>query len=111
LPLRLFENIEAQRTLNAHGQNAWLRYASYHLLYAIRLLADSKGLSLDLANVDRLWKFYPKAKSMIRVARKAAKKRERDEFEDVLYFKSGAAKADITNVVTAFPSRRSRAQR
>ena len=111
LPLRLFENIEGQRTLNAHGQNAWLRYASYHLLYAIRLLADSKQLSLDASNLERFWKFYPKAKSMLRVARKAAKKRQRDEFEDVLYFKSGAAKADITNVATAFPSRRSHAQR
>ena len=93
LPFRLFERIEAERIASARGQTAWLRYASYHVLYGLRLLADKKKIPLDFSHLDAVWKMYPKAKAAVRKARSGAKKKQRDEFEDVLFFKSGLAKS------------------
>jgi hypothetical protein len=93
LPFRLFERIEAERITSARGQSAWLRYASYHILYGLRLLADKKKIQLDFSQLEAVWKMYPKAKAAVRKARSAAKKKQREEFEDVLFFKSGLAKS------------------
>lgn len=73
--------------------NAWLRYASYHLLFALRLLAERESLELEFSQLDAIWKLYPKAKSAIRAARNIAKKQQGEEFEDVLFFKSSLAKS------------------
>ena len=97
LPLRLFENIEAQRLTHSKGQNAWLRYASYHILYALRLIAESKQIPLQFSQLDTIFRLYAKAKSAVRAARATAKKEQRNEFEDVLFFKSGIAKSLIEN--------------
>jgi hypothetical protein len=93
LPLRLFGNTETERVQRAKGQNAWLRYASYHILYALRLLAETKGIPLEFSQLDAIWKLYSKAKSALRAARNIAKKEQGKEFEDVLFFKSSLAKS------------------
>lgn len=93
LPLRLFDNTETKRIEGAKGQNAWLRYASYHILFALRLLAERESLKLEFSQLDAIWKLYPKAKSAIRAARNTAKKQQGKEFEDVLFFKSNLAKS------------------
>jgi hypothetical protein len=103
LPLRLFERIENERVAHAHGQNAWLRYANYHLLYALRLLADYKGIGLTFENLEVIWKNYPKAKAALRSARLTSKKKEKDEYEDALFFKSSDAKI-LTQATVGVPA-------
>ena len=99
IPFQLFERIEAERVQRTRGQNAWLRYASYHLLYVLRLIADKKKIELEFGNLDRIWKCYKKGKSAIAAARKKSKMEHGDEFEDVLFLKSNSAKTMIANEI------------
>lgn len=104
LPYRLFEAIEKEKDQRAKGRSTWLRYASYHLLYALRLLADSKKIDLQFSNLEKIAKLYPKAKTSVSAARRAdmaAAKREKRKFEDVLFFKSKAAKNNIEKVINS----------
>jgi hypothetical protein len=99
LPLRLFEYIEDQKGKSTIA-NAWLRYASYHVLYAIKVLADHAGIPLEFPKLKQLSALYGKAKAAVSRARSAAKKRDGDEYEDVLFFKSGSAKLLVCNDLT-----------
>jgi hypothetical protein len=45
------------------------------------------------------WKLYPKAEKVIAKARKAAKAKGGEKYEDVLYFKNSAAKTAIAALV------------
>lgn len=100
LPLRLLEQVELNRAGAAKGQNAWLRYASYHILYAMRVLAEMKGLSSQYSDLAAIAKLYPKARTAVRAARAAVIKQQGKEFEDVLFFKSGLAKTQIERVLS-----------
>ena len=83
----------------AKGQNAWLRYASYHILYAVRIVAEKRGLQSVYSNLATIAKLYPKARSAVRAARAAVKKQQGKEFEDVLFFKSSLAKTQVERVL------------
>jgi hypothetical protein len=104
---RLFEYIEKEKELKAKGQSTWLRYASYHILYALRLIADCKRIGLQYPNPEKILKLYPKAKLSISKARKieiANARSERREFADVLFFKSNTAKKNVEAFNSAPPS-------
>lgn len=103
LPLKLFEAIEKERLASQNGSDAWLRYASYHILFTIRLLADHKKIDLKYLEKDKLIKLYPAAKKIVLAARAKATKEQGNEFEDVLFFKSIAAKSLIMNEVGKAP--------
>ena len=98
LPLRLFDAIEAERAKSATGKRAWLNYASYHILFAMRLLAAKKKIELIYKNLSTIRKLYTAATTVVRKARKAERKRlttRGEDFADVLYFKKKKAKEDI----------------
>ena len=61
------------------------------LLYALRLLADERPITLEFTNLDKIWKCFQKAKSALRVAREEAKQELGEKFEDALFFKSNRA--------------------
>jgi hypothetical protein len=98
LPLRLFDHIEAQRAATATGRRAWLNYASYHILFALKLLATKKKIELTYRNLGTIRKLYAAATAVVRKARNAERKRltkRSEDFADVLYFKQKKAKEDI----------------
>jgi hypothetical protein len=98
LPLRLFDTIEAERAKTATGKRAWLNYASYHILFALKLLAEKKKIELTFNNLAAIRKLYNAAVRLVRKARNAEKKRlsaRGEDFADVLYFKQKKAKEDI----------------
>jgi hypothetical protein len=102
LPLRLFDAIEAERAKSATGKRAWLNYASYHILFAIKLLAVKKKIEFMYKNLSTIRKLYTAATAVVRKARNAERKRltTRDEdFADVLYFKQKKAKEDILALI------------
>jgi hypothetical protein len=102
LPFRLFETIEAARSIGANRRAIWIRYATYHILYAMRLLADDKKIELGFENLEKIQKLYPKARKIVHSARKnerAAAARERREYADVLFFKSKSAKTHIDSLI------------
>jgi hypothetical protein len=92
LPLRLFDHIEHEKAKATPAAASWLRYASYHLLYATKLLADRATISLEYSKLSNLRALYAKAKAIVSRARTIAKRQGGDEYEDVLFFKSGNAK-------------------
>ena len=98
LPLRLFDTIEAERAKTATGKRAWLNYASYHILFALKLLAEKKNIELVLKNLAAIRKLYSAAVRLVRTARNAERKRV-SEFADVLYFKQNKAKEDILALI------------
>lgn len=100
LPLRLFEFIEQQKPPPSNARSAWLRYASYHILYAIKLIAVARKTALDFANLDKMKGFYGQAKLIVSRARRAAIKAQGDLYEDVLFFKSSEAKNSIRELVS-----------
>lgn len=98
LPLRLFDEIEAARAVNATGQRAWLNYASYHILFALKLIATKKKIELVFNNRAALGKLKFAATAVVRKARNAERKRvteNGEDFADVLYFKQKKAAEDI----------------
>jgi hypothetical protein len=98
LPLRFFDNIEDLRHQNGHGQRAWLNYASYHILYALKLMAKKRRIPLVLANLARIQRLTTQATTLVRKARKAEKEiveAKGEEFADVLFFKQKKAKEGI----------------
>jgi hypothetical protein len=98
LPLRLFDNIEDFRHQNGHGQRAWLNYASYHILYALKLMAKKRRIPLIHDNLGRIQRLTEQATTLVRKARKAEKailEAKGEEFADVLYFKQKRAKDGI----------------
>jgi hypothetical protein len=95
LPLRLFGHIEQERARATPAAATWLRYASYHILYALKLLADQKKIPLEYSKLSKLLTLYSRAKAVVSRARTAEKKRAGDDYEDVLFFKSGSAKVLI----------------
>lgn len=99
LPLQLFDAIETERLAHAKGINAWLRYASYHILFAMAVLAEKKAISLEYSHFKPIAKLYARAKSAVRAARSAAKKSQGEDYEDVLFFKSSAAKHSIASII------------
>lgn len=102
LPLRLFDAIEAERAKTATGKRAWLNYASYHILFAMKLLGARKEIDLTYQNLSTFRKLYAAATSVVRKARNAERKRlttRGEDFADVLYFKNKKAKEDILALV------------
>ena len=102
LPLRLFDAIEAERAKTATGRRAWLNYASYHILFAMKLLGARKKIDLIYQNLTAFRKLYTAATSVVRKARKAERKRlttRGKDFADVLYFKNKKAKEDILALI------------
>lgn len=95
LPVKLFDQIEAEKAKIKGGRDSWLRYASYHILYALKLWAQKRKVELDFVNVQEIWRNYAAAKKSVSRARVAAKKNLGERFEDVLFFKSGDAKVFI----------------
>lgn len=112
LPYQLFEFIDKERKTRSKGRSAWLRYASYHILFAIRLLADKKKIDLVLNNLDKITKLYVQARSAVGQARdidRKKAKRSKREFADVLFFKSKSAARNVEKVVeTSTSTRQSR---
>lgn len=108
LPYKLFEFIEAQRKQRAKGKSNWLRYASYHILFAIRLLADARKIGLVHENTNKLSKLYKPASLIVgrarNIDRKKAKRRKQ-EFADVLFFKSKSAARNVEKVIETGTSR------
>jgi hypothetical protein len=94
LPLRLFDAIETERAKTATGKRAWLNYASYHILFALKLLAEKKKMEFTFKNLSAIRKLYKAAVRLVRTARNAERKHVTD-FADVLYFKQKKAKEDI----------------
>jgi len=92
LPLRLFDRIEEAKAAAIKVRDSWLRYASYHLLYALKLAAVSRDIVLEFANIDDIWNLFARAKRVVGKARKKSRAELGVEFEDVLFFKSGDAK-------------------
>jgi len=104
LPYSLFEFIEREKEKRAKGRSTWLRYASYHILYAIRLLAIQKRVEVEYINIDKILKFYDRARRAVGVARDAYRKdakRKKREYADVLFFKSRAAKRNLEKIIDA----------
>ena len=102
LPYRLFETVEENRGRGKNKKSPWVRYASYHILYALRLSADAKRIPIEYRNLDKILKLYGKSRNLVYRARKAEKataKREKRDFADVLFFKSKAAKVHIDKLV------------
>lgn len=94
LPMRLFDTIEEERAKTGTGKRAWLNYASYHILFALKLLAEKKKIELAWKNLAAIRKLYNAAVGLVRTPRNAERKRLTD-FADVLYFKQKKAKEDI----------------
>jgi hypothetical protein len=92
LPLRLFDQIEEAKAAAIKVRDSWLRYASYHILYALKLSAVVRKVALEYSNIDDVWKLFAKAKRTVGIARKKSRKQMGPAFEDVLFFKSGDAK-------------------
>jgi hypothetical protein len=104
LPYNLFELVEKEKEKRAKGRSAWLRYASYHILYAMGLLAAAKKIDVQYPNVDKISKLYDRARRAVGAAREAYKKdakRKKREYADVLFFKSRAAKRNLEKVIDA----------
>ncbi|PZR76942.1 MAG: hypothetical protein DLM73_00955 [Chthoniobacterales bacterium] len=102
LPFELFDEIETFRAHNATGQRAWLAYASYHILFALKKVAEKKKIGLTYGNRAKISGLLDKAITAVRKARKA----ERDslsnagaDFADVLYFKQKKAADQIAAAV------------
>jgi hypothetical protein len=98
LPIRLFDAIEKQREAKAKGKKLWLQYASYHLLFALKRIAEKRKIVLTLANLSKIEALYPRAVKAVSAARKAAEKiaiEEDEDFADVLLFKQKQAKTLI----------------
>jgi len=94
LPFELFNEIEAFRAKNASGRRAWLAYASYHILFALKKVAEKRKLALIYSNRAKISALLNTAIAAVRKARNA----ERDsltsageDFADVLYFKQKKA--------------------
>ena len=100
LPYVLFERIEKEREKRATGSKLWLRYASYHMLYSLKLLATKKGIQTQWPELEPIWKLCAKARKVVGNARNSAKAQQR-EFADVLFFKSGTAKKMIESEIDA----------
>ncbi len=73
---------------------SYLRDESYHILFALKLLAEKKKIELEFKNLAVIRKLYNAAVRLVRIARNAERKRLTD-FADVLYFKQKKAKEDI----------------
>ena len=98
-PLKLLERIESEHAKITRPSNLWRRFSNYHMLYALKLVGEDKGLMPQLGALDAWWKLYPKAEKVIARARKAAKAKGGEKYEDVLYFKNSAAKTAIATLV------------
>jgi hypothetical protein len=88
--------------VRAKGKSAWLRYASYHILYALRLLSERRKLELKLENLAKIQRLTAKATRVVYGARKSQKKieeRKDREYSDVLFFKSKAAKQNVDKIL------------
>lgn len=101
LPLRLFDRIEEAKATAIKVRDSWLRYASYHLLYALKLATASRGVALEFSNIEDIWKLFAKAKRAVGKARKKSRGELGAAFEDVLFFKSGDAKHLIQEQIPA----------
>jgi hypothetical protein len=104
LPYNLFELIEKEKEKRAKGRSTWLRYASYHILYAMRVLAMVKQIDVQYSNLDRISKLYDRARRAVGAARESYRKdakRKKREYSDVLFFKSRAAKRNLERVIDA----------
>ena len=99
LPFVLFERIEKEKESRATGRSAWLLYASYYILFALRILSDKKKIDLKSLNLDKIWRLYSKAKSTVAAARKKGQAEQKREFADVLFFKSKLAKQNIEKIL------------
>jgi len=102
LPFELFNEIEAFRAKNVSGQRAWLAYASYHILFALKKVAEKRKVPLTYGNRAKISSLLDKAIASVRKARKA----ERDslinagtDFADVLYFKQKKAADQIAAAI------------
>jgi hypothetical protein len=72
-----------------------LAYASYHILFALKKLAEKKKITLEYSNRAKILKLLGKAVSLVGKARNAERKSAvtgGDEFADVLFFKQKRAK-------------------
>jgi hypothetical protein len=110
LPLRLFENIEQQRTKRKAASDAWSKHASFYILFATKLIAVSRGIPIDLAQLDKLKDLYEEARNIADKARERATKGD-PAYEDVLFFKSGKAKSLMEAAVPVKPPGKKRKPR
>ncbi len=104
LPYSLFELIEKEKEQRAKGKSAWLRYASYHILHAMCLLAIARKISVEFSNLEKISKLYDRARRAVGAARNTARKeakRKKREYTDVLFFKSRASKRNLERVLGA----------
>jgi hypothetical protein len=102
LPLRLFDAIEAERAKTATAKRAWLNYASYHILFAMKLVGTKRKIKLVYNNLSTIRKLYVAVTAVVRKARNAERKRltaRGEDFADVLYFKQKKAKKDILALI------------
>jgi hypothetical protein len=102
LPFELFNEIETYRTANATGRRSWLAYASYHILFAIKRLAEKKGIDLKYSNRGKISALLDKAIAIVGKARNRERKKalkSGEEFADVLFFKQNLAKEAIQALV------------
>lgn len=73
----------------------FLNYAHYYLLFTLKLLAENKNILLDQKNANKIFKFYNKAKTILRDIVK--KKKKDPKFSMSYLFKSDELVEKIKN--------------
>ncbi|MBA3352329.1 MAG: AIPR family protein [Blastocatellia bacterium] len=102
LPFELFNEIEALRARNASGRRAWLAYASYHILFALKKVAEKKKVAFTYGNRAKISALLGKATTAVRKARETERGTlisADEEFADVLYFKQKKAVDQIAALI------------
>lgn len=67
-------------------KDEFLNYASYYILFTLGVIAKEKKISIERKNINIIWKFYPKAKSILRDI--VNKKKQDPKFSLPYLFKS-----------------------
>jgi hypothetical protein len=70
----LEKNKESRKLNNLINKDGFLNHALYYLLFTLKLLAEKNGISLESRNTNQIFKFYNKAKQVIRKIVKEKKK-------------------------------------